>query len=171
IFNVFKINNDYLNSLLLQHIYMAIFKKKNNILKIRNVYFHSSDQIFLDNLDFILKKYKIELYLYDKHRIITDIKKEYIKIQTFNLKKILILLNDISTLKQLNLKAQLNYKFPNIHFDIEYNFLNNKLVHKKNYDLCINDNELTIAKGDIADRVKQQIEKYILKNIHIHEIN
>lgn len=169
--NLFKIkNNDNLNSLLLQHIYMAIFKKKNNILKIRSVYFHSSDKVFLDKLDFILKKYKIELYLYDKHRIITDVKKEYIKIQTFNLKKILILLNDIGTLKQLNLKTQLNYEFPNIHFDIEYNFLNNKLVYKKNYDLCINDNELTIAKGDIIDRVKQQIEKHVIKNIPIDKL-
>lgn len=170
--NIFKINNnDELNTLLLQHIYMAIFKKKNNILKIRSTYFHSGDKIFLNKLDIILKKYNVELYLYDKHRIITDIKKEYLKIQTYKLKKVLILLNDIGTLKQLNLKSQLNYEFPNIHFDIEYNFLNNKSISKKNYDFCINDNELTLAKGDIIDRVKQQIEKYIVKNISTDKVN
>lgn len=166
ILKTFKLNDDNeLNTLLLQHIYIAIFKKENNILKIRNVYFHSSDKIFLNKLNLILKKYKIDLYQYDRHRIITDIKKEFLKIQILNFKKILILLNDIGTLKQLNLKSQLNYEFPNIQFDIEYNFLNNKTIYKNNYDLCIDDNKLTLAKGDIVDRVKQQIEKYIIKNI------
>lgn len=160
----FSLTQD-LNTILLQHIYLGIFKKQNNILKIRNVYFHGYDKILLKKLDEILKSYGIELYMCDKHIIVTDIRKEYLKIKILNLKKILILLNDISTSKQLGLKSQLRSMYPHIHFDIEYNFFNNKISQRNVYDMCINDNKLTLCKGDFIDRIKQEIERNLISSI------
>ncbi|MGL5570892.1 hypothetical protein [Cetobacterium sp.] len=160
----FSLTQD-LSPILLQRIYIGIFKKENNILKIRNVYFHGYDKLIFNKLDKILKKHKIELYMCDKHIITTDIKKEYLKIKILEIKKILIILNDTCTLKQINLKSELVHIYPHIHFDIEYNFFNNKTSKRKNYDFCINDSRLTLCKGNLIDRIRQQIERKIIKNI------
>ena len=132
-------------------------------MKIRNSYFHNNDILFLKKLESVLNQYNTKLYLHDKHKIVADIRKEFIKINILKIKKILILLNDVNTFKEFELKKQLLLNFSNIKFDIIHNIFYKKNSNQK-YDLCIDDNDLTLAKGDIIDRINQQIEKFIIKN-------
>lgn len=160
----FKIDkNNNIELILFQHIYIGILKKENKILKIRNSYFHNNDILFLKKLESVLNQHNTKLYLHDKHKIVADIRKEFVKINILKIKKILILLNDINTFKEFELKKQLLLNFSNIKFDIVHNICYEKNSNQK-YDLCIDDNDLTLAKGDIIDRINQQIEKFIIKN-------
>lgn len=154
----FKVN-------LLQHLYLGIFKKENNILRVRNIHFKNNEKILLNILNDILKDSFVELYSSDKYTIVNLLRKELVKIKIEKTKKILILLEEVNTLRQTMLKEELEIYFSNIEFEIRYNFLSNKKNYKKDFDFIINDSQIDLIEGDILDRIKNELETLIIQDL------
>lgn len=153
-----------LKSLLFQQIYFGILRKESGILKIRDVDIHSEDVILLNIVEKILKKHSQKLYICDKYIIVSFFKEQIFKKYIDNVNSVLILVGEINTLFQLSLKEKLNKSFPNINFNIEYNFLNLRANKYKFYDIVINDTQTTLRDGDVFYRIKKALEKEVVKN-------
>lgn len=153
-----------LKSLLFQQIYFGILRKESGILKIRDVDIHSEDIILLNIVEKILEKHSQKLYICDKYIIVSFFKEQIFKKYIDNVNSVLILVGEINTLFQLSLKEKLNKNFPNINFNIEYNFLNIRTNKYKFYDIIINDTQTTLRDGDIFYRIKKSLEKEVVKN-------
>lgn len=153
-----------LKSLLFQQIYFGILRKETGILKIRDVDMHSEDIVLLNIVEKILKKHSQKLYICDKYIIISFLKEQIFKKYIDEIDNVLILVGEINTLFQLSLKEKLKENFPNIDFNIEYNFLNIRTNKYKFYDIIINDTQTTLRDGDIFYRIKKALEKEVVKN-------
>ena len=164
LFEATKIECESLKRFLLQHLYFGIIKKEFNILKINDVYLDSEDFLLLDLFEEILIKNSKKMYICDKYLIVSLLKKEIVKRQIAKIKNVLILVGEMNTLKQLSLKKDLKLNFPQIKFDIEYNYLNTKINIYKNYDIIINDSQPTLREGDSFYRIKKSLERKIIKN-------
>ena len=153
-----------LKSLLFQQIYFGIFRKESGILKIRDVDMHSEDIVLLNIVEKILEKNSQKLYICDKYIIISFLKEQIFKKYIDEIDNVLILVGEINTLFQLSLKEKLKENFPNIDFNIEYNFLNLRANKYKFYDIVINDTQTTLRDGDVFYRIKKALEKEVVKN-------
>ncbi|MDX8336604.1 BglG family transcription antiterminator [Candidatus Cetobacterium colombiensis] len=167
LFKVTKIYCEDLKKFLLQQLYFGMVKKEFNIFILRNVELNSEDFILLNLFDKILEKYSQKLNICDKYLIISYLKKEIIKKNIIDIEKILIMVGEVNTLRQLSLEKELKFHFPKIKFSIDYNYLNLGKKNKKNYNLVIDDSKSTLREGDVFYRIKKAIERSIIRKIII----
>lgn len=166
LFKKFKINEtSELNNMLIEKIYLGIFKKKYNFLKIRNLSLNNNDEFFIETLNSALKKENSDMYLCDKFEVIIILKKEILQTYILKIKSILILLDYINLEKEAQLKIHLTNRFPTIKFDTCHIIHNKNETYYKNYDIYIDNTKFILENRNIYSLINQEIENFIVKNL------
>lgn len=160
-----KIEDKKLKPILLQQLYFSILRKDFGILKIRNVSLSSEDDLILEVVDEILKKNSQKLNICDKYFIISILKEKIITNQITNINNVLVLVGEVNTLRQNELKKDLEINFPKIKFNIDYNYLNVNKTMCKSHDIVIDDFQSTLRDGSIFYRIKKSLEEELIKKL------
>lgn len=133
--------NPLLEKMLLKKICFSIFKYENHIFKVKNVTIDSKENILLNILESILKKYNLNLFFCDKISITQIIEKVIIEHNKTSFKNILLLFNEVIILDDDYLKDSLyshNKKF-NFHIEPTFFYKLNPENYENKYDLILSD--------------------------------
>lgn len=144
-----KIDIDYIDpktkEMLIYNIYLGLFKREKNILKIKKVNMKETDQFLTNEIDILIKDLGIELYQSDM-LILTQIIKKIIienKLEKIN---VLILINELTINHYFKLLHDLKKRYPmvNLKIDAFYFYKLNGIQNFTDYHLVIGEDELEI---------------------------
>lgn len=173
VFNLGEIKNIY-EKMLLKKLCYSIFKYEGKILKVKKIDLKDIDSIILNIFNNILKSENIGMYFSDKVIIVQILKKIILDKNKLELKKILLLSNEVSILDDSFLRTELKRHFENYEFTVEPSFFYkiNRESYSKSFDLILSDepslkgnikiiNILNL--NDIVDRIHEVILENHLK--------
>lgn len=141
--------------LLLNKLYVSLFKCENNILKVYSSKINNDDKKLLKILDEALIKTELKIFFYDKVIILGILKKIIIEKNKKRIKNILLLFNEMVLPYDLYLKENLQKQIPHINIDIMPSF------HLKfNYSDCINRYDLILSDEKYQDSNVEKISSF-----------
>ncbi|MCQ8211237.1 hypothetical protein NON08_01465 [Cetobacterium somerae] len=146
-------------------IYIALFKYENKILKINRVNFNTNKRKVLNVLNLILKKFNAEVYYYDKYLIVNIIRDIIITKKILEIKKVLIVFNELALVEKSFFQSGLKKILPHIEFNFQTSLMYKNRVefYKNNYDYIISDeiHDENIIKIDFFDKllISEVLEK------------
>lgn len=141
--------------LLLNKLYVSLFKYENNILKVYSSKINNDDKKLLKILDEALIKTELKIFFYDKVIILGILKKIIIEKNKKRIKNILLLFNEMVLPYDLYLKENLQKQIPHINIDIMPSF------HLKfNYSDCINRYDLILSDEKYQDSNVEKISSF-----------
>lgn len=171
-FDICKIENVF-EKMLLKKLCYSIFKYEGKILKVKKIDLKSVDIVILNILDDVLEKNNINMYFSDKVMISQILKKIIIENNKSDLKKIVLLFNEITIIDDNFLQNELEKYFNEYEFKIEPSFFYkiDKEFYKNNFDLILSDEPSlkgeariinTFSFNDIIENIYEHIlEKYL----------
>lgn len=141
--------------LLLNKLYVSLFKCENNILKVYSSKINNDDKKLLKILDEALTKTELKIFFYDKVIILDILKKIIVEKNKKRITNILLLFNEMVLPYDLYLKENLQKQIPHINIDIMPSF------HLKfNYLDCINRYDLILSDEKYQDSNVEKISSF-----------
>lgn len=134
-----------LKEMLIYSIYLGLFKKENNILKIKRVNMKKIDELLINKINLMIKELGYDFYYADLLMIIQIIKKIIIENKLKNI-KILILVNELTINHYSKLLHDLKKRYPmaEIKIDAFYFYRVFGIENFSQYELVICEEKLEI---------------------------
>ncbi|MDX8335255.1 BglG family transcription antiterminator [Candidatus Cetobacterium colombiensis] len=169
-FNIDHFENE-LEEVLFFKIYIALFKYENKILRINQVDFNSNKKKVLKVLNSILKELDTEIYHYDKYLIINILRDVVVTKKILEVKKVLIIFNELALVERNFFKNSLKRVLPHITFDFQTNLeCKDKIeTYKKRYNYILSNDfyDENVIKIDFFDKllINDVLEKRVFQDV------
>lgn len=169
-FDIYEIESVF-ERMLLKKICYSIFKYEGKILKVKKIDLKRIDTMILNILDDVLEKNNMNMYFSDKVMISQILKKIIIENNKADLKKVVLLFNEITIVDDDFLQNELEKYFNEYEFKIEPSFFYkiNKEFYQNNFDLILSDEPSLKGEAKIVNilnfnDVIESIYDHILEN-------